>query len=69
VITASVQCAASSGEEAFAMPKKGLKFAGIALLVFYVVTQPQNAAGIVHSIGSGLQSAAVGFGQFITNLT
>jgi hypothetical protein len=51
------------------MPKKGLKFAGIALVVFYVVTQPTNAAGIVHSIGNGLKSAAVGFGQFINSLT
>jgi hypothetical protein len=51
------------------MPKKAIKFIGIALLVFYVVTQPANAAGIVRSIGAGLQSAAVGFGQFISNLT
>jgi hypothetical protein len=51
------------------MPKKGIKLVAIALLVFYVVTQPANAAGIVRSIGNGLQSAAVGFGQFITNLT
>lgn len=49
--------------------KKILKFGGIALLIFYVVTQPKQAAGIVHSIGNGLQTAAVGFGQFITNLT
>jgi hypothetical protein len=51
------------------MPKKLIKFGGIGLLVFYVVTQPANAAGIVHSIGHGLQSVAVGFGQFVTNLT
>ena len=50
------------------MPKNGLKFGGIALLVFYVVTQPQNAAGIVHSIGNGLEAAAAGFGQFINHL-
>jgi hypothetical protein len=48
---------------------KAIKLIGIALLVFYVVTQPANAAGIVRSIGSGLQTAAVGFGQFISNLT
>jgi hypothetical protein len=51
------------------MPKKAIKWTAIALLIFYVVTQPANAAGIVRSIGNGLQSAAVGFGQFINNLT
>ena len=50
------------------MPKKGIKLGAIALLVFYVVTQPQNAAGIVHSIGNGLKGAASGFGQFINHL-
>ena len=48
------------------MPKKIIKWSLIALLAFYVVTQPQNAAGVVKSIGSGLQNAAVGFSQFIT---
>jgi hypothetical protein len=51
------------------MPKKILKWAVIGLLVFYVVTQPQNAAGIVQSLGNGLENAATGFGQFITNLS
>lgn len=50
------------------MPKKVLKWGGISLLVFYVVTQPQNAAGLVRSIGGGLQGIAVGFGQFVSNL-
>lgn len=51
------------------MPKKIIKWGLIVLLVFYVVTQPQNAAGVVGSIGDGLQSAATGFGSFITNIT
>ncbi len=49
--------------------QKVIKFGGIALLVFYVATQPENAAGIVHSILGGLEGAATGFGQFVTNLT
>ena len=50
------------------MPKKIIKWSVIGLLVFYVVTQPQNAAGVVRSIGSNLQGAAMGFSNFITNL-
>jgi hypothetical protein len=50
------------------MPKKFIKWGGIALLIFYVATQPHNAAGIVKSAGAGLQSAAAGLGQFVTNL-
>lgn len=51
------------------MAKKILKWGIIGLLVFYVVTQPANAAGIVQSLGSGLENVANGFGQFITNLS
>lgn len=51
------------------MPKKILTWSGVGLTLFYVVTQPQDAAGAIRSIGSGLQSAAVGFSQFITSLT
>lgn len=43
--------------------KKVLKWDGIALLVFCVATQPQNAAAIVQSIVGGLASVATGFGQ------
>jgi hypothetical protein len=49
--------------------QKVLKWGGIALLVFYVATQPQNAAGIVQSIVGGLETAATGFGQFVTNVS
>ncbi|HEV2086797.1 MAG TPA: hypothetical protein VGR21_00665 [Cryptosporangiaceae bacterium] len=48
--------------------QKVLKWAGLALLLFYIVTQPQNAAGMVRSIGGGLQGIAVGLGEFITHL-
>jgi len=51
------------------MPKKIAIWGGAVLAVFYVVTQPQDAAGAVRSIGQGLQSAAMGFSTFITNLT
>lgn len=50
------------------MPK-WLKFGLIAFAVFYVVTQPKSAAGIVDSIINGLKTAAIGFGQFISSLT
>lgn len=45
-----------------------LKWGGIALVVFYVVTQPANAAGIVHSAIGFVQNIGVGIGQFITNV-
>jgi hypothetical protein len=48
--------------------KKVIQWGLIAALVFYIVTQPANAAGVVRSIGGGLQSAAEGFGTFISNL-
>ena len=50
------------------MGKKIIKWGLIAALVFYVVTQPSDAASVTRSIGSGLQDAAVGFGTFISSL-
>jgi hypothetical protein len=41
----------------------------VAFLVFYVVTQPGDAAGVMRSIGNGLRSIAVGLGNFVSNLT
>ncbi len=47
---------------------KVVKWGLVALLVFYVVTQPAAAAGIVHSAIGGLQNAATGVGSFVTNV-
>lgn len=48
--------------------KMFLKWGAIALLVFFVVTQPGDAAGVVRSIGTGLTNIASGFSAFVTNL-
>lgn len=48
--------------------KKVLNFGLIAFLVFYVVTQPDNAAAVLRQIGQWLKAMAVGFGEFISNL-
>ena len=45
-----------------------IKWGLVVLLVFYVVTQPSNAAGVVHSAFGAVHNAATGVGQFITNL-
>jgi hypothetical protein len=41
----------------------------IAFLVFYVVTQPTQAAGILKALGMGVKGIATGFGNFISQLT
>jgi hypothetical protein len=48
--------------------KKFLKWGAIALLVFFVVTQPADAAGVVRSMGDGLINIASGMSAFVTNL-
>jgi hypothetical protein len=48
--------------------KKFIKWGLIALLVFFVVTQPSDAAGVVRSLGNGLTNIASGFSAFVTNL-
>ncbi|WP_170323914.1 hypothetical protein [Cryptosporangium phraense] len=48
--------------------KKFLKWGAIALLVFFVVTQPGDAAGVVRSLGNGMVNIASGFSAFVTNL-
>lgn len=48
---------------------KYFKWGAIALLIFYVVTQPANAAGLVHSAIGGLENIGTGMGQFVTNVT
>jgi len=50
------------------MLKKVLTWSGIALLVWFIVSQPQSAASVVRSMGTGLQDIAEGFGTFVSNL-
>jgi hypothetical protein len=48
--------------------KKVLSWGLIGFLVFYVVTQPDQAAGTLRSIGSGLRTVAEGLGNFVSGL-
>jgi hypothetical protein len=48
--------------------KAVMKWGLIAILVFFIVTRPGDAAGVVRSIGSGLASIATGVSAFVTNL-
>jgi hypothetical protein len=40
----------------------------IAFVVFYLVTNPDNAANIVSSIGRGLRSAAESLSKFVQSI-
>lgn len=44
------------------------KWAAIAFLVWWVVTQPSNAAHLVHNIGTFLSTAASGLSHFVTSI-
>jgi hypothetical protein len=44
------------------------KWAAIAFVVWWVVTQPSNAAHLVHNIGSFLTTAASGLSHFVTSI-
>jgi hypothetical protein len=48
--------------------KKYAKWAGIAFVVWYVLTQPSAAANLVHSALGGLSNAADSLSQFVTQL-
>lgn len=50
------------------MPKKVLGWALLAFLVFFIVTRPNDAAGVMRSLGSGLRDVATGFGDFVSGL-
>jgi hypothetical protein len=50
------------------MPKKILKYGGLAFLVFFIAYRPQSAAGIVSSIGNGILDIANGFGEFFASV-
>jgi hypothetical protein len=49
--------------------KKVATWALVAFLVFYVVSQPRQAAEMVRRLGDGVMSLANGFGSFISSLT
>jgi hypothetical protein len=45
-----------------------LKWAALAFLVWWVVTEPTNAAHLVHNIGTFLTTAAHGLSNFVTSI-
>jgi hypothetical protein len=51
-----------------AMPKKILRWGGLAFLVFFIAYRPQSAANVVSSLGGGLLDIANGFGDFFASL-
>ncbi len=50
------------------MMKTVLKWGAIALLVFFVVTQPASAADVVHSLGEWAVIIANGMATFVGNV-
>jgi hypothetical protein len=50
------------------MLKKVLTWALVIFLVYFVVTKPAAAAGLVKTIGSWLVDMAHGFGDFISRV-
>lgn len=48
--------------------KKLVNYAAIAFVLFFLITAPTAAAGIVHSAISGLGSLAHGLSNFVTSL-
>lgn len=50
------------------MIKKAIGFALIAMLVFYVATDPSGAATTVHGAVRGLATAGASFGAFVKGL-
>jgi hypothetical protein len=51
------------------MLKKVLGWLALAFLIWYIATQPAEAASVMRSIGNGLRNIAVGFGSFVSGLT
>ncbi len=50
------------------MWKKVFTWGGVAFLIFYIATRPQDASAVVRSIGSGMQTIGVGMGDFVSGL-
>ncbi len=51
------------------MMKKVLSWGLLAFLVFFIVTKPNDAAGVLRSLGNGLKDVATGLGNFVSGLT
>ncbi|HEY0359844.1 MAG TPA: hypothetical protein VGD11_14785 [Mycobacteriales bacterium] len=49
--------------------KKIVTWVLVGFLVFYIVTQPTQAANIFRQLGSGVAGIATGFGNFVSNLS
>jgi hypothetical protein len=43
-------------------------FLAVALIIFFIITQPRNAADVVQSIGATVRGAASSFTTFFTEL-
>lgn len=52
-----------------ALVKKYFPVVLVILLAFYIVTQPNDAAGAFRALGSGVAQIATGFGTFVSSLT
>lgn len=50
------------------MPKKILIWALVAFLIFYLVTNPDNASSIVRGIAGGIAGGFRGVGEFLSGL-
>ena len=51
------------------MVKKVLGWGLLAFLVFFIVTRPADAAGVMRSLGNGLRDVATGLGDFVSGIT
>jgi hypothetical protein len=45
-----------------------VKWLVVAFVVWWVIQEPENAAHLVHNIGSFLSSAAVGLSHFVASI-
>lgn len=49
--------------------RRAFGWLALALLLFYVVTQPESAAEGVRAMGGGLRRIGDGFGAFLADLS
>jgi hypothetical protein len=50
------------------MPKKILRWGGLAFLIFFIAYRPQSAANVVTTLGGSLLDIARGFGDFVAQV-
>lgn len=48
--------------------KKIFTWGGVAFLIFFVATRPNDASDAVRGLVGGLREIGVGFGEFVSNL-